>query len=158
MATPEKGKAIRRRREKVECGFCPGLGTLDHLYTLSRDRISRRSHGVEGFRFGNLRIGSLLFADDVVLLALLTRDLQVSMDWFAAECEVAGMRISTSKSEANGYQLEKRWREEEILPQVEEFKYLEVLFTSKGKMKREMNRRTRDRCSICSDADPAPFH
>ena len=33
------------------------------------DRISRRSQGVEGVRFGDLRIGSLLFADDVVLLA-----------------------------------------------------------------------------------------
>ena len=43
------------------------------------DRISRRSQGIEGVRFGDLRIGSLLFADDVVLLAL---------------------RISTSKSES----------------------------------------------------------
>ena len=60
------------------------------------DRISRRSQGVEGVRFGDLRIGSLLFADDVVLLASSGRDLQLSLERFAAECEAAGMRISTS--------------------------------------------------------------
>ena len=42
----------------------------------------------------------MLFADDVVLLATLVRDLQLLLDRFAAECEVAGMKISTSKSEA----------------------------------------------------------
>ncbi|KAI3353230.1 hypothetical protein L3Q82_019265 [Scortum barcoo] len=52
-----------------------------------------RSQGPEGVRFGNHRISSLLFADDV-------QDLQHVLEWFAAECEAAGMRISTSKSEA----------------------------------------------------------
>ncbi|KAI3376363.1 hypothetical protein L3Q82_016831 [Scortum barcoo] len=61
-----------------------------------------------------------------------------SMYWsglrrFAAECEAAGMRISTSKSEA---MVLDRKRVAcplrvggEVLPQVEEFKYLGVLFT-----------------------------
>ncbi|KAK0130804.1 hypothetical protein N1851_034531 [Merluccius polli] len=64
------------------------------------DRISRHSQGVEGVRSGDRRIGSLLFADDVVLLASSDCDLQLSLDRFAAECEAAGMRISTSKSES----------------------------------------------------------
>ena len=38
------------------------------------DRISRCSQGIEGVRFGDLRIESLLFADDVVLLAPSARD------------------------------------------------------------------------------------
>ena len=63
------------------------------------DRISWHSQGVEGVRFGDLRIGSLLFADNVVLLASSGRDLQLSLERFAAECEAAGMRISTSRSE-----------------------------------------------------------
>ncbi|KAI3351377.1 hypothetical protein L3Q82_020190, partial [Scortum barcoo] len=46
-------------------------------------------------RFGNHRISSLLFADDVVLLASSGQDLQHVLGWFAAECEAAGMRIST---------------------------------------------------------------
>ncbi|TWW54336.1 hypothetical protein D4764_06G0008300 [Takifugu flavidus] len=79
-------------------------------------------------------IGSLLFADDVVLLASSAHDLQLSLDRFAAACEAAGMKISTSKSEAmvlNRKKVECLLRvKEEILPQVEEFKYLWVLFTS----------------------------
>ncbi|KAK0142360.1 hypothetical protein N1851_019881 [Merluccius polli] len=88
------------------------------------DRISRRSQGVEGVRFGDLRIGSLLFADDVVLLASSDRDLQLSLDRFAAECKAAGMRISTSKSESmvlNWKMVECTLRVgDEILPQVED--------------------------------------
>ncbi|KAK0154873.1 putative uncharacterized transposon-derived protein F52C9.6 [Merluccius polli] len=67
------------------------------------------------------------------------RDLQLSLDGFAAECEAVGMRISTSKSESmGGVHLRVG---DEILPQVEEFKYLGVLFTSDGRMEREIDRR-----------------
>ncbi|KAI3377919.1 hypothetical protein L3Q82_009049 [Scortum barcoo] len=50
-------------------------------------QISRRSQGPEGVRFGNHRISSLLFADDVVLLASSSQDLQHVLGRFAAECE-----------------------------------------------------------------------
>ena len=39
--------------------------------------------------FGDLRIGFLLFMDNVVLLAPSVRDLQLSLNWFAADCEAA---------------------------------------------------------------------
>ncbi|KAK0135268.1 TATA box-binding protein-associated factor RNA polymerase I subunit A [Merluccius polli] len=75
---------------------------------------------------------------------LRNRDLQLSLDRFAAECEAAGMRISTSKSESmvlNRKRVECTLRVgAEILPQVEEFKYLGVLFTSEGRMEREIGR------------------
>ena len=87
---------------------------------------------------------SLLFADDVVLLAPSVRDLQLSPDRFAAECEEAGMKISTSKSEATVLSRKKvdflLRIGEEILSQVEESKYLFVLFTSEGKTEREIDR------------------
>ena len=47
----------------------------------------------------NLEVSSLLYADDVILLASSVQDLQRALERFAAECEAAGMRISTSKSE-----------------------------------------------------------
>ncbi|KAI3368377.1 hypothetical protein L3Q82_008080 [Scortum barcoo] len=104
----------------------------------------QRSQGPEGVRFGNHRISSLLFADDVVLMASSGQDLQHVLERFAAECEAAGMRISTSKSEA---MVLDRKRVAcplqvggEVLPQVEEFKYLGVLFTSEGKIEREIDR------------------
>ncbi|KAI3376204.1 hypothetical protein L3Q82_016712 [Scortum barcoo] len=85
----------------------PLLRAVRSLYDRSRSlvRIAGRFLGVargwaEGVRFGNHRISSLLFADDVVLLASSSQDLQHVLERFAAECEAAGMRISTSKSEA----------------------------------------------------------
>ncbi|KAK5928647.1 hypothetical protein CgunFtcFv8_013696 [Champsocephalus gunnari] len=109
------------------------------------DRISRRSRGGGGLKFGGRRIAPLLFADDVVLMASSVCDLQHSLDWFATECAAAGMRISTSKSEA--MVLSRKPMDcplqvgHESLPQVKEFKYLRVLFSSEGTMEREMGRR-----------------
>ncbi|KAI3351149.1 hypothetical protein L3Q82_005711 [Scortum barcoo] len=81
----------------------PLLRAVRSLYDRSKELGShcrQRSQGPEGVRFGNHRISSLLFADDVVLLASSSQDLQHVLERFAAECEAAGMRISTSKSEA----------------------------------------------------------
>ena len=98
-----------------------------------------------GLQFGGLQIALLLFADDVVLMASSVCDLQHSLDRFAAECEAAGMRISTSKSEAmvlSRKQVDCPLRVGNAsLPQVKEFKYLGVLFASEGTMEREMGRR-----------------
>ncbi|KAK3558314.1 hypothetical protein QTP86_014701, partial [Hemibagrus guttatus] len=96
-------------------------------------------------RFGDHRITSLIFADDVVLLAPSSLDLQHALGRFAAECEAAGMRVSTSKSEAMVLDRKKvactLQVGGKVLPQVEEFKYLRVLFTSEGRMDREIDRR-----------------
>ncbi|KAK3529470.1 hypothetical protein QTP70_031162 [Hemibagrus guttatus] len=70
------------------------------LFIVFMDRISRHSQGLEGVQFGDHRISSLIFADDVVLMAPSSLDLQHALGCFAAECEAAGMRVSTSKLEA----------------------------------------------------------
>uniref|UniRef100_A0A8C6KY55 Reverse transcriptase domain-containing protein n=1 Tax=Nothobranchius furzeri TaxID=105023 RepID=A0A8C6KY55_NOTFU len=129
----------------VRVGLRQGCPLSPILFITFMDRISRHSQGVEGIRFGGLRIRSLLFADDVVLLASSERDLQLSLERFAAECEAAGMRISSSKSETMVL-IQKRVEcllrvRDEVLPQVEEFKYLGVLFISEGKLEREIDSR-----------------
>ena len=69
------------------------------LFVIFMDGISRRGRGGEGLQFGGQRISSLLFADYVVLMASPACDLLHLLDRLAAECEAAGMRISTAKFE-----------------------------------------------------------
>ncbi|KAK7940110.1 hypothetical protein WMY93_003436 [Mugilogobius chulae] len=129
----------------VHVGLRQGWPLSPVLFIVFMDRISRRSQGQEGVRFGDHRISSLLFADDVVLMAPSNQDLQHALGRFAAECEAAGMKISSSKSEAMVLDRKKvpcpLQVGGESLPQVEEFKYLGVLFTSEGRMEREIDRR-----------------
>ncbi|KAK3528563.1 hypothetical protein QTP70_002803 [Hemibagrus guttatus] len=129
----------------VHVGLRQGCPLSPVLFIVFMDRISRRSQGLEGVRFGDHRISSLIFADDVVLLAPSSLDLQHALGHFAAECEAAGMRVSTSKSEVMVLDQKKvactLQVGGEVLPQVEEFKYLGVLFTSEGRMDREIDRR-----------------
>ena len=56
------------------------------LFIILMDKISRHSHMPEGLWFGSRWISSLLFADDVVILAPSSQDLQHVLGWFAAEC------------------------------------------------------------------------
>ncbi|KAK3510626.1 hypothetical protein QTP70_011883 [Hemibagrus guttatus] len=129
----------------VHVGLRQGCPLSPVLFIVFMDRISRHSQGLEGVWFGDHRISSLIFADDVVLLAPSSLDLQHVLGHFAAECEAAGMRVSTSKLEAMVLDRKKvactLQVEGEVLPQVEEFKYLGVLFTSEGRMDREIDRR-----------------
>uniref|UniRef100_A0AAY5K902 Reverse transcriptase domain-containing protein n=1 Tax=Esox lucius TaxID=8010 RepID=A0AAY5K902_ESOLU len=122
---------------QVGVDLCQGCAMSPILFVTFMDRISRRSRGGEGLQFGGLGISSLLFADDVVLMASKVCDLEHSLDRFAAECEAVGMRISTFKSE---YLLQVG---NEALPQVKEVKYLGVLFASEGTMEREIGRSIR---------------
>ncbi|KAK3556570.1 hypothetical protein QTP70_010765 [Hemibagrus guttatus] len=128
----------------VHVGLRQGCPLSPVLFIVFMDRIFRRSQGLEGVRFGDHRITSLSFADDVVLLAPSSLDLQHALGRFAA-CEMAGIRVSTSKSEAMVLDRKKvpctLQVGGEVLPQVEEFKYLGVLFTSGGRMDREIDRR-----------------
>ncbi|KAK3565546.1 hypothetical protein QTP86_011913 [Hemibagrus guttatus] len=128
----------------VHVGLHQGCPLSPVLFITFMDRISRRSQGLEGVRFGDHRISSLLFADDVVLLGPSSQDLQHALGHFAAECEAAGMKVSTSKSEAMVLDQKKVACTiqvgGEFLPQVKEFKYLGVLFTSEGRMDREIDR------------------
>uniref|UniRef100_A0A3B3QGI4 Reverse transcriptase domain-containing protein n=1 Tax=Paramormyrops kingsleyae TaxID=1676925 RepID=A0A3B3QGI4_9TELE len=129
----------------VRVGLRQGCPLSPILFITFMDRIYRRSQGVEGVQFGDLRIRSLIFADDVVLLASSDRDLRLSLEQFAVECEAAEMKISTSKSETMVLSRKRVACSlrvgEEVLPQMGKFKYLGVFFTSEGRMEWEIDRR-----------------
>ncbi len=119
------------------CIFC-------RYRSLSQNNKSKRWSLIQ-LQVCGLRILLLLFAKVVVPMASSVCDLQHSLDWFAAKCETAGMKISTSKSEA--MVLSRKPVDcplrvgNESLPQVKEFRYLRILFTSEGTMDRETSRR-----------------
>ncbi|KAI3367449.1 hypothetical protein L3Q82_026304 [Scortum barcoo] len=82
----------------------------------SHCRQGRRESGL-----GTTGFQSLLFADDVVLMASSGQDLQHVLERFAAECEAAGMRISTLQiwrpwfSTGKGWHALSRWVERSCL-------------------------------------------
>ncbi|KAK3510818.1 hypothetical protein QTP70_022736 [Hemibagrus guttatus] len=161
---------VEPRIQEEQCGFRPSRGTLDQLYTLHRvlegswefaqpvhmcfvdlekafDRVPLWEvlweYGVRGPLLRAVR--SLYNRSRSLVRIASCLGLQHALGHFAAECEAAGMRVSTSKLEAMVLDQKKvactLQVGGEVLPQVEEFKYLGVLFTSEGRMDREIDRR-----------------
>ncbi len=71
----------------VHVGLQQGCPLSPVLFIIFMDRISRCSQGPEGVLSGDHTISSLLFADDVILLAPSDQDLWHALGRFAAECE-----------------------------------------------------------------------
>jgi len=57
-------------------GLCQGSPLSPILFVVFIDRISKCSSVEDGVWFGNLRVASLLFVDDVILLASSSYDFQ----------------------------------------------------------------------------------
>ena len=63
------------------------------------DRIVKKSERCGGAKIGHCTAQRLLFADDLVLLDSTQNGLQQALDRFSDACSVAGMKISTTKTE-----------------------------------------------------------
>ena len=107
------------------------------------DKLSRIDECVT---IGRCKIGRLLYEDDLVLLASSERGLQHALNGFAAACDIAGMKISTSKSEVLQLSGTPVLCFLQIggtsLKQMEKFKYLGVSFTSDGRQDEELDVRS----------------
>ena len=81
----------------------------------------------------------LLFAVDLVLLDFTQNGLQQALDRFSDTYSVAGMKISTTKTETMCLSRQSKQRSLQIdgvpLKQSEKLKYLGVSFTSDGRQK-----------------------
>ncbi len=127
----------------VHVGLRQGCPLSSVLFIIFMDRISRCSQVPDGL--GATRFSPCFLRMMLSCWTLQDRHLRHALGRFATECEAAGMRISTSKSEAMVLSRKKVACSlqvgEVFLPQVEEFKYLGVLFTRDGMMEREIDRR-----------------
>ena len=76
----------------MHVGLRQGCPLSPVLFIVFMDRISRCSQDPEGIWFRDYRISSLLFADDVVLLAPSSQDLQHVLERFAADWDESQLR------------------------------------------------------------------
>ena len=119
---------------RQECG----LSLLFIIYMNWTDKLSRTNKCVT---IGRCKISRLLFADELVLLASPESGLQHALIDFAAACGIAGMKISSSKTEVLHLSRNPVQCSLQIGPaslkQVD--KYLWVAFTSDGRQDKELN-------------------
>ena len=107
------------------------------------DKLSQTDECVT---IGRCKISRLLFADDLVLLAFAESGLQHALNGFADACDIAGMKISTPKTEVlhlsrNPIQCSLLVGGV-LLKQVEKFEYLGVAFTSDERQDKELDVRS----------------
>ena len=81
-------------------GFGRGV-YCHHSSSVHMKSIDSRNRLDEGVTVGSYRINSLLFADDLVLLAFSEQSLQHALNRFSAACDQAVTKISTTKTEAS---------------------------------------------------------
>ena len=98
------------------------------------DKLSRTDKCVT---IGKCKISRLHFADNLVLLTSSESGLQHSLNGFAAACDIAGMKISTFKTELLHplrYPVHCNLQDRDVsLKHTKKFEYLGVEFTKDGR-------------------------
>ena len=104
------------------------------------DKLGRTD---EWAAIGRSKISRLLFADNLVLLASFESGLQHASNGFATACGIAGIKISSFKTEVLHLSRNPVKCSLQVvgvsLSQVKKFKYLGLAFTSDGRQDKELN-------------------
>ena len=121
----------------VGFGLRQGRALLAFLFIICMNWMDKLSRTDECFTIARCKNSQLLFADDLVLLASSESGLQHGLNGFAAACDIAGMKISTFKTEVLHLLINSVQRSLKVgrvsLKQVEKFNYLDVAFASDGR-------------------------
>ena len=145
----------------VSVGLRQGCVLSPLLFIIYMNWMDKLSRTDECVTIGRYKISRLLFADDLILLASSESGPQHAFNGFAAACDIAGMKISISKTEVlhllrNPVQCSLQVGRVS-LKQVKKFKYLGVKFMNDGRQDEEL-----DGCSIrqskCCNASFAPLN
>ena len=128
---------------RVSVGLRQGCSLSPILFLICMDRIVKKSESCRGVKIGECTVQRLLFADDLVLLDSTQNGLQQALDRFSDACSVAGMKISTTKTETMCLSRQPKQCSLQVdgVPQKqsEKFKYLGVSFTSDGRQNNELD-------------------
>ena len=106
----------------------------------------------ESVTIGRCKTSRLLFADNLVLLASFESGLQHTFNRFAVACDIAGIKISTFKTEV--FHLSRNSVKLYLLvggvslKQVKKFTYLVVAFTSDGRQDEKLDVRSGKACAV----------
>ena len=84
---------------RVSVGLRQDCSLSPILFRIYVDRIVKKSDSCGGVNIGDCTVHCLLFADDLVLLDSTQNGLQQALDRSSDACSVAGMKISTTKTE-----------------------------------------------------------
>ena len=125
---------------RVSVGLRQGCSLSPILFHIYMDRIVKKSESCGGVKIGECTAQRL---DDLVLLDPTQNGLQQALDRFSDACSVAGMKISTTKTEAMCLSRQPKQCSLQIdgvsLKQSEKFKYFGVSFTSDGRQNSELD-------------------
>ena len=84
---------------RVSVGLRQGCSLSPIPFLIYMDRIIKKSESCARVKFGKCTVQRLLFADDLVLLDSTQNGIQQALERFSDSCFVAGMKISTTKTE-----------------------------------------------------------
>ena len=80
-------------------GLRQGCSLSPILFLIYMDRIVKKSESRDGVMISECTVQRLLFADDLVPLDFTQNGLQQALDKFSDGCSVAGIKISSTKTE-----------------------------------------------------------
>ena len=128
---------------RVSVRLRQGYSLSPILFLIYMDRIVKKSESCGGVKIGECTVQRLLFADDLVLLDSTQNGLQQALDRFSDACSVAGMKISTTKTETMYLSRQPKQCSLQIdgvpLKQSEKIKYLGVSFTCDGRQNSKLD-------------------
>ena len=128
---------------RVSVELRQGCSLSPILFLIDTDGIVKKSESCGGVKIGDYTVQRLLFADDLVLLDSTQNGLQQALEKFSDACSVAGIKISTTKTEFMCLSRLPKQCSFQIggvpLKQSEKFKNLGVSFTSDGRRNSELD-------------------